>query len=130
MKIEKLKRWSEECDAHLAEACGADRDDIAHAVDAGALECYRLFDGEAYMVTRYEPAPNRLTVCCYQGARLKDFAAWFLPTCIRRGIGEIRFHAASPAIARVLAPLPFQLTEYVYTLPLAGLEADSYGGTA
>lgn len=128
MKIEKVRKWTAECDQHLAEACGADREDIARAVDAGALECYRLFDGEAWMVTRYEPRPKRLTVCCYQGSHLKEFAAWFLPECLRRGVLEIRYHATSDAIARMLEPLPFQLTERVYTLNLAHL-AGSYGGT-
>ena len=120
MKIEKLKTWSPELDQHLAQAAGADRLDIARAVDAGALEAYRLWDGEAYLVTRFEPGPNRLTVCCYEGGRVKEFAAWFLDQCRKRGIATIRYHACSEALARLLEPLPFRIKEYVYELDVAG----------
>lgn len=119
IQIEKIRAWTPACEAGLAAALGEDRDQIVRAVHAGALECYRLFNGAAYMVTRYEPDSSVLTVCCYQGVRAREACAWLMRECGRRGIRSLRFYTRRPALARLLKPWPFELREYVFEAQVA-----------
>jgi hypothetical protein len=112
MKIEKLRAWSSECDEGLCYALGSDRDELVAGVNEGRLECYRLWDGEAYMITRTERGV--VTCCCYQGARLREAAAWVIDRCRQIGITEVRFHTQRPALSRMLKPFHFQPVEQVF----------------
>jgi hypothetical protein len=115
MKIEKIYPWNDEAERGLSLTFGRDRDQIIEGVNKRWLECYRLFDGAAYMVTRVEK--GALTCCCYQGARLIDTTRWMRAQCQRYGLREIRFHTQRPALQRLLRrEFPFQLDEYVFRL--------------
>jgi hypothetical protein len=117
MKIEKIFPWSPEAERGLSRSLGRDRDAIVTGVNSRGLECYRLWDGQAYMVTRV--AEGELTVCCYEGARTVEACAWLRAQCQRLGIRWIRFHTERPALPRLLQKFNFQLAEYVYECEVA-----------
>lgn len=117
MKIEKIFPWSDEADSGLSGALGADRAQIVAGVNSRGLECYRLWDGAAYMVTRVED--RELTVCCYQGTRSAEAFEWVRSQCKSRGIRSIRIHSAQSAVGRLLRKFDFRLAEYVYRCEVA-----------
>lgn len=117
MKIEKIYPWSDEADRGLSRALRGERDEIVAGVNARGLECYRLWDGTAYMVTRVEA--GELTVCCYQGGRTIEACAWVRAQCQRLGLRSIRFHTPRPALQRLLKKFNFKLDEYVYRCEVA-----------
>lgn len=112
MNIERIRQWTSEAEEGLCYALGDDRDIIAAAVNAGRLECYRLFGGEAYMVTRVER--GTVTVCCYQGARAREAAEWLFEHARAKGLGRVRFHTRRPGLARLLKGFRFEHREHVF----------------
>lgn len=122
MRIEKIKPWREECDDGLSLALREDRAEIIAGVNSGALECYRLWGGEAYMVTRTENGV--VTMCCYQGKRLLEAAIWVIAQCQRLGMRQVRFHTAIDAIPRLVRSVaPWRLHERVYVADVPKVKA-------
>lgn len=112
MKIERLQQWTNEAEEGLCYAMGEDRDIIAAAVNAGRLECFRLWDGAAYMVTRVERGV--VTVCCYQGERALEAAQWVFERARLLGLRRVRFHTPRPGLARLLKGFGFEHREHVF----------------
>jgi hypothetical protein len=112
MKIERLQHWSQEAEEGLCYALAGDRDIIAAQVNAGRLECFRLWDGAAYMVTRVQGGV--LTVCCYQGERAKEACEWVFERARLLGLERVRFHTSRPALARLLSGFGFEHREHVF----------------
>lgn len=112
MKIERIRQWTQEAEEGLCYALGEDRDIIAASVNAGRLELFRLFEGEAYMVTRVER--GTVTVCCYQGGRTREAAEWLFEHARRLGLGRVRFHTRRPGLARLLKGKGFEHREHVF----------------
>lgn len=117
MIIERLRTWTSEADIGLCYAIGADREELVAGVNRGGLELFRLWDGEAYMVTRVQR--GTITVCCYQGARLLEAAAWVIARARALGLRRIRYHAKRPAIARLVRRvIAMELLEQVFEAEL------------
>jgi hypothetical protein len=112
VNIERIRNWTPELEEGLCYALGGDRDIIAAAVNAGRLEAFRLFGGEAYMVTRVER--GTITVCCYQGARVREAAEWLFERKKQLGLGPVRFHTRRPGLARLLKGFGFEHKEHVF----------------
>jgi hypothetical protein len=112
VKIEKVFPWSPELDAGLSDVFGRDYAAIVDGVNRRWLEAYRLWDGEAYMVTRVEQGV--LTCCCYQGTRVVEAMRWMRERSVALGLKAIDFHTRRPALARLLKEFRFQLDEYVF----------------
>lgn len=117
MKIEKIFPWSDEADRGLSMCLGRDREAIIRGVNERGLECYRLWDGQAYMVTRVQE--GELTCCCYQGSRLVEACAWMRAQCQRLGLTAIRFHTKRPALERLLHKFNFEHEEHVFRCKVA-----------
>jgi hypothetical protein len=120
MKIEKIFPWSAEAERGLSRTFGRDLTEIIAGVNNRSLECYRLWDGQAYAVTRVER--SELTICCYQGARLVEAMRWMRAQCQRRGIRAIRFHTARPGMHRLLKEFPFGLDMWIYRMEVPQLQ--------
>lgn len=113
MMFEKIREWTPELEAGISQAMGRDRDALAEGVNRGWLEAYRLWGGEAYMVTRVERGV--LTVCCYQGKRVAEAMLWMRGRSMQLGLSAIVFFTKRPGLARLLGPvLKFELDDYVY----------------
>lgn len=112
MKVEKIRQWCPELEEGLRDTFGRDHDAIVAGVNRFGLEAYRLFDGEAYMVTRVEKGV--LTCCCYQGARVIETMEWMHQRSAALGLHAINFHTRRPALQRLLRRFNFQLDEYVF----------------
>jgi len=117
MKIEKIRHWCPELEQGLALTFGDDHDEIVESVNRGWLEAYRMWDGEAYMVTRVEKGV--LTCCCYQGARVVEAMAWMRSRSAALGLTHIMFFTRRPALARLLRKFNFELSDYVYRAKVA-----------
>jgi hypothetical protein len=117
MKIEKVFPWSPELDVGLSKTFAGDYDDIVLGVNARQLEAYRLWDGEAYMVTRVEKGV--LTCCCYQGARLVEAMTWMYGRAASLGLTDVMFFTPRPALQRLLKKFPFKLDAYVFRAKVA-----------
>jgi hypothetical protein len=117
MRIEKIRAWCEELEAGLSQTFAGDRDAIVEGVNGGWLEAYRLWGGEAYMVTRVERGV--LTCCCYQGARVREAMRWMRAQCLRLGLSSIVFFTARPGLARLLGEFSPQLEQSVYRVKVA-----------
>jgi|SRR5581483_5882640 len=117
MKIEKIRQWTPELEAGLSQTFGRDHDLIVESVNKGWLEAYRLWDGEAYMITRVELGV--LTCCCYQGGRLVEAMDWMRARSSALGLTAIVFHTKRPALARLLRKFNFQHEEHVFRAEVA-----------
>lgn len=117
MKIEKIHIWCPELEEGLRDTFGRDHDAIVDGVNRYGLEAYRLFDGEAYMVTRVEKGV--LTCCCYQGARVVEAMRWMTERARALGLHAINFHTRRPGLKRLLREFPFKLDEYVFRAEVA-----------
>ncbi len=122
MKIEKIYPWDSEAEQGLCLTFGRDHDVIVQGVNQRWLECYRLFGGKAYMVTRVERGV--LTCCCYQGERLIEATRWMRAQCQRLGLKAIRFHTQRPALQRLLREFDFKLEEYVFRFDVPQLSKE------
>lgn len=117
MMFEKIRQWTPELEAGLSQTLRRDRDAIAEGVNRGWLEAYRLWGGEAYMVTRVERGV--LTVCCYQGKRVAEAMLWMRGRASTLGLTSILFFTQRPGLARLLGPVvKFELDDYVYRADL------------
>lgn len=117
MIIERIRTWTSEADLGLCYAVALDREELVAGVNRGRLELFRLWDGEAYMVTRVER--GTVTVCCYQGARLLEAAAWVIARARELGLRRLRYHTKRPAIARLVRKaIAMQLLEHVFEAEL------------
>ena len=117
MIIERIRTWNSEAELGLCYAIGRDREELLEGVNAGRLELFRLWAGEAYMVTRVER--GTVTVCCYQGARLLEAAAWLVARARELGLRRIRCHVTRPAIARLVRrAIALELAEQVFEAEL------------
>jgi hypothetical protein len=117
MKIEKIRTWCAEAEIGLALTFGHDRDALVEGVNCGALELYRLWAGQAYMITRVDRGV--LTCCCYQGARVVEAMRWMRAQCDRLGLHAIVFYTRRPALGRLLSQFHFELDEYVFRAEVA-----------
>ena len=117
MKIEKIYPWSAEAERSLCLCLRDDRDAIVRGVNERGLECYRLWDGDAYMVTRVEE--GELTCVCYQGKRLVEACAWMRAQCQRLGLRSMRFHTTRPGLQRLLRKFDFKHAEHVFRSKVA-----------
>lgn len=117
MKIEKVFPWSAELDTGLSDVFGRDYAAIVKGVNRRWLEAYRLWDGEAYMVTRVEHGV--LTCCCYQGSRVVEAMRWMRGRSAALGLKAIDFHTKRPALQRLLREFRFELDEYVFRAEVA-----------
>lgn len=115
--FEKIRQWTPELEDGLRDTLRRDRDALAEGVNRGWLEAYRLWGGEAYMVTRVERGV--LTVCCYQGRRVAEAMLWMRGRAATLGLHAIVFFTQRPGLARLLGRVVnFQLDEYVYRAEL------------
>ncbi|MGH9483755.1 MAG: hypothetical protein ACRD1F_01755 [Terriglobales bacterium] len=114
MKIEKIRHWCPEAERGLSQTFGYDRAGLIEGVNAGTLECYRLWDGQAYLVTRTER--GIVTVCCYQGARARDMMRWLRARCAHLGIKSIVFYTRHRGLARLLNEFCPAQEETVYRI--------------
>lgn len=117
MKIEKVRPWCDELDKGLGRVLRRDREVIIAGVNGGWLEAYRMWDGQAYMVTRVEKGV--LTCCCYQGARVVEAMRWMRGRSAALGLTDIVFFTQRPGLARLLKDFNFELDDYVYRARVA-----------
>jgi hypothetical protein len=117
LKFERREKWCVEADAGLSETFGHDYELIVQGVNAGALELWKLWDGEAWMVTRMEAGV--LTCCCYQGAHVRDAMQHMVDNAKRLGLKAIVFFTKRPGLARLLAEFKPQPEETVYRIVLS-----------
>jgi len=117
MVIEKVRPWCEELERGLADTFGHDRDAIVEGVNGGWLEAYRLWHGQAYMVTRVER--GELTCCCYQGARVCEAMRWMRAQSSRLGLTAIVFFTRRPGLPRLLREFQPAAEETVYRIKVA-----------
>ena len=115
--FQKIRPWSTELDTGLSEVLRRDRQALVDGVNGGWLEAYRLWGGEAYMITRVEK--GTLTCCCYQGARVREAMRWMRDRSQHLGLTDIVFFTRRPALARLLSEFDFQLDDYVYRARVA-----------
>lgn len=114
MKIEKIRQWCPEVEQGLSDTFGHDHDAIVEGVNQGWLECYRLWDGQAYMVTRVERGV--LTCCCYQGARVCEAMRWMRARASALGLHAIVFFTRRRGLARLLREFGPSAEETVYRI--------------
>jgi len=76
--------------------------------ESGVSQCWRLFDGQAYMLTRSEG--KELVVCCFEGRNLKEIALLIVEAAKCSGFTSIRFHTKRPAILKLFSQ-KFHLVE-------------------
>jgi hypothetical protein len=117
MKIEKVRPWCAELDQGLSETLRRDRQSLMDGVNGGWLEAYRLWDGQAYMVTRVER--GTLTCCCYQGSRVVDAMRWMRARALKLGLTDIVFFTQRPALAKLLKEFNFELDDFVFRARVA-----------
>jgi hypothetical protein len=112
--------WSE-ASKHLARALrGADAALEAEA-SSGAVEVWRVEHGggaPSWMVTRIEGA--ELVLVAYEGRELRQAARAVVAHARRKGFASIRFHAATPALARLVAEFRPVTVEIVSRVHLHG----------
>lgn len=114
MKIEKVRQWTDELDRGLSQTFAHDYDAIVEGVNRGWLEAYRLWDGEAYMVTRVERGV--LTCCCYQGARVCEAMRWMRARSVALGLSAIVFYTKRRGLPRLLREFEPEAEETVYRI--------------
>jgi len=117
VKFEKIRSWCDELDRGLSETLREDRELLADGVNGGWLEAYRMWDGQAYMITRVER--GKLTCCCYQGARVVEAMQWMWDRARALGLTDIVFFTRRPGLARLLRRFPFELDDYVFRARVA-----------
>jgi hypothetical protein len=117
MQLEKIRPWTPELDKGLSETFGHDYRALVEGVNGGWLEAYRLWAGQAYMVTRVER--GTLTCCCYQGARVCEAMRWMRAQSVRLGLQHILFFTRRPGLARLLREFQPVAEETVYRIKVA-----------
>jgi hypothetical protein len=116
LTIEKVERWCEEADAGLCETFGHDYDALRKGVEAGSLELWRLWGGEAWAITRVEA--GTLTCCCYQGRDARAWMHWLMTQGRRMGLTAIVFYTKRRGLARMFKEYGFLEQETVYRAPV------------
>jgi len=77
----------------------------------GESQCWRLKNGQAYMLTRAEG--NELVICCIEGQKLAEISQTIIEAAKNSGFASIRFHTKRPALARLINK-DFELVEYIF----------------
>lgn len=116
LKFERRAQWCAEADAGLSETFGHDYELIVQGVNAGALELWKLWDGEAWMVTRMEAGV--LTCCCYQGSNVRDAMQHMVDDSKRLGLKAVVFFTKRPGLARLLREFNPTQEETVYRIKI------------
>jgi hypothetical protein len=117
LKFERRAQWCVEADAALSQTYGHDHDLIVQGVNCGALELWKLWDGEAWMVTRMEAGV--LTCCCYQGSHVRDAMQHMVDDAQRLGLKAIVFFTRRPGLARLLSEFKPEPQETVYRISIS-----------
>jgi hypothetical protein len=112
LRIEKVAQWCDEAERGLNQTLGYDRDQIVAAVTSGVCELWRLWDGEAWAVTRVEMGV--LTCCCYQGTGARAWMRWLMEQGERMKLTAIQFYSRRPGLQRMFSEFKFEALETVY----------------
>jgi hypothetical protein len=107
--------WSTAVEGALGALLGDDRAQVLAEIAEGRAELWRI-EGHGYAITRIEVYPDHreLVIVAAVGEKVREAAAAFAAWADANGIDRIRFHTARPALGRLLAPLGFELSEYVF----------------
>jgi len=116
--VEKIPRWPVEADAGLSLTFGHDYELLVGGVNAGSLELWKCFDGQAWGVTRVEPAAGTLTCCCYQGIEARQWMEWLMEQGRRMGLKAIVFYTKHRGLQRMFRDYGFIEQETVYRAPV------------
>lgn len=116
LTIEKVPTWAPAADIGLSETFGHDYEALVRGVNAGALELWRLWDGEAWAITRVEAGV--LTCCCYQGRDARAWMQWLMQQGRRMGLSAIVFYTKRRGLARMFKEYGFLEQETVYRAPV------------
>lgn len=113
MKFEKVS-WSGEVETCLAQSAGDDLKDIARLIVTGQAECWRVNDGETYLVTRI--IQDELVLVCAEGRNLVPVGHYLTAQARRLGLKSIRFHTQRPGLARLLRAFKPVEVERIYRI--------------
>jgi hypothetical protein len=108
--------WAPAADTGLSETFGFDYDALVKGVNAGVLELWKLWDGEAWAITRVEA--GTLTCCCYQGRDARAWMAWLMEQGRRMGLTAVVFYTKRRGLARMFQQYGFLEQETVYRAPV------------
>jgi hypothetical protein len=116
LKVELIRHWCDEAERGLSETFGHDRGLIVHGVEVGVLELWKLWDGDAWMVTRVEAGV--LTCCCYQGVAVRDAMRAMVGECRRLNLRAIQFFTRRKGLVRLLRDFEPEEQETVYRIAI------------
>lgn len=116
LKVERVRHWCAAADAGLSETFGHDYEQIVAGVNGGWLELWKLWDGEAWMVTRVEAGV--VTCCCYQGVNVRDAIQAVVDDARRLGLRAVVFFTKRRGLARLLKEFRPTAEETVYRIAI------------
>ena len=96
---------------HMVKSLGCDVEVLKKECDSGVSQCWRMQNGEAYMLTRAEN--KELVICCFEGKNLSEIISGVIKAAKNSGFISIRFHTNRPAIIKLIKE-EFYYEEHIF----------------
>jgi len=89
-----------QAESYLSKSLAGDNALLRLECESNISQCWRLFNGQAHMLTRGEG--RELVVCCFEGQNLRNIIDYVFDAAKSSGFTSIRFHTKRPAILKLL----------------------------
>lgn len=107
--IERIE-WNDDIPKKLSNALLGFDGYFENEVKANRCQLYRIND-DSYMITRdeYDGGKRTLTICCYQGKHIFEFAKGLIVQCKKQGFDFIRYHTHRKGMIKLGKKLGFKI---------------------